>query len=144
MDIDHDGTPSDSGLYSTGHPSGGYVTSGDTLIWYRVHYKNLSSDTVKSPIIYDKIPTWTIVVIESGGTPDGTVPAGQLLYSYSNDGGVTWSDWSTSHDLPSGWDPSEVTNVRFGIDRDSSGNIDANDFILPGESGYIQLKVKIR
>ena len=144
MDIDHDGSPSDSGMYSTGHPSGGYVTSGDTLIWYRVHYKNLSSDTVKAPIIYDKIPTWTTIIVETGGTPDGTVPAGQLLYSYSNDGGVTWSAWTTSHDLPAGWNATDVTNIRFGIDRNSDGTIDENDYILPGESGYVQIKVKIK
>ena len=89
-----------------------------------MHFKNLSTDSVKAPIIYEVVPSWTEIVIESGGTPDGSVPAGQLLYSYSRDGGVTWSAWSNTHNLPAGWSTPEVTNIRFGIDRNTDGNID--------------------
>ncbi|MGB9824109.1 MAG: hypothetical protein ACPLN0_06665 [Candidatus Hydrothermia bacterium] len=134
----------DSTYYSTGHPSGGFVTSPDTVIYYRVHFKNLSTDTVKKAIIYDPIPAWTEIIIETAGTPSGVTPSGQILYSYSRDGGVNWSEWSTSHNLPVGWSEQNVTNIRFGIDRNNDGDITDADFVLPNETGYIEFKVKIK
>ncbi len=135
MDANHDGVADDSSFSSLGVPYSYDSDSG--TIYYRVHYKNISTDTVKSPIIYEPVPTNTIVL---DGTAGGTVPAGQLLYSYSTDGGNTWSSWSTSN---SGWPVDDITNIRFGIDRNNDNNITDDDIILPNESGYIEFKVKI-
>ena len=135
MDPNHDNTVNDSSYHTYGVPYSYDSDSG--TIYYRVHYKNISTDTVKSPIIYEPVPTNTIVL---DGTAGGSVPAGQLLYSYSTDGGNTWSAWSTTN---SGWPVDNITNIKFGIDTNNDNTITDDDVILPGESGYIEFKVKI-
>ncbi len=135
MDPNHDGTVDDSSYSSYGVPYSYNTDSG--TIWYRVHYKNISTDTVKSPIIYEPVPTNTIIL---DGTVGGTPSSGQLLYSYSTDGGNTWTSWSTTH---SGWPVDQITNIRFGIDSNSDNTITDDDVILPGGNGYIEFKVKI-
>ncbi len=135
MDPNHDGTADDSATYSYGIPYSSSTDSG--TIWYRVYYKNISTDTVKLPIIYEPIPANTELL---DGTLSGTVPAGQLLYSYSTDGGSTWSSWSNSS---ASWPVANITNIRFGVDTSGDGAITEDDVILSGQTGYIEFKVKI-
>ncbi len=106
-----------------------------TVLTYTTSYKNLGNAAITNVVIYDAVPAYTTYASGSAG---GTVPAGQLLYSYSTDGGITWSAWSTSSPAASG-----ITNLRWGLDLNSDGSIDGSDALASGASGTVSFKVRI-
>jgi trimeric autotransporter adhesin len=106
-----------------------------TSLTYTTAYKNLGSAPITNVVIYDAIPAYTTYVNSSAG---GTIPAGQILYSYSTDGGSTWSAWlSTS---PTG---ASISNLRWGLDIDGDDDVDEDDALASGESGTVTFQVTI-
>ncbi len=133
MDPNHDGTADDSTFYSYGIPYSASTDSG--TIWYRIHFKNISTDTVRKPVINEPIPTNTELLGDFGDS----LPSGKLMYDYSSDGGQTWNGWTVT--APT--DPS-ITNLKIGLDINDDNSVDEDDVLLPGQSGYIEFKVKIK
>ncbi|RLE38012.1 hypothetical protein DRJ12_02045, partial [Candidatus Acetothermia bacterium] len=106
-----------------------------TILTYTTSYKNLGSAPITNVVIYDAIPAYTTYV---SGSTGGTVPAGQLLYSYSTDGATTWSAWLTSSPTAPG-----ITNLRWGLDLNDDNTVDANDALASGASGTVTFQVTI-
>jgi len=106
-----------------------------TILTYTTSYKNLGSAPITNVVIYDAIPAYTSYV---SGSTGGTIPAGHLLYSYSTDGGTTWSTWSTSPPIASG-----ITNLRWGLDLNDDNTVDANDALASGAWGTVEFQVTI-
>ncbi len=112
----------------------GDQTPGTTLI-YTTSYKNLGNAAITNVVIYDAVPAYTTYVTSTAG---GTIPAGQLLYSYSTDGGTTWTAWSISSPTAAG-----ITNLRWGLDLDNDGDVDDADALASGASGTVTFNVTI-
>jgi len=102
---------------------------------YTTSYKNLGNAAITNVVIYDAIPAYTTYVASSAG---GTIPTGQILYSYSTDGGATWSSWLTSSPTATG-----ITNLRWGLDLNNDNTVDGDDALASGATGTVTFQVTI-
>ena len=111
------------------------TTARDDVLLYSVTYKNEGKAVIQDAAIVDPVPPETVYILESAAGKDTEV-------SYSIDGGRTFQKPPAMYLVrnPNGTivqkpaPPEMYTHVKWIVKK----------FVLPGESGIINFKVKVK